>query len=243
MGRIADIGYSSEIAASVPRRAVFFQGCSLRCRWCNRRERAFDGQGSSYEELGISEVMRRLEGLKKSEADDEVLLSGGEALDQPEFLIDLLDACSARGIRTVVETTLCAPFSVAAEVARRATRILVNLRLMDSARHLRLTGCSNTLILGNIQLLSSIGAPISLRFQLIPGANDLPGDLEAAADFAALLPRPATIEIMPYTYSAVCASAVVIRRSQFSASSDEGMRRAASIFKSYGLEVSFAGQA
>jgi pyruvate formate lyase activating enzyme len=203
--------------------------------------RVFSGPGSSYAELGIDEVMRRLAGLNKSEADDEVLLSGGEALDQPEFLIALLDACAAKGMKTIVETTLYAPFSVAMEVARRATRILVNLRLMDSVRHLRLTGCPNTPILGNIQLLSSIGAPISLRFQILPGINDLPGDLEAAADFAALLPRPATIEIRPY--SAACGLALVIPQRPSGPSAEEGMRRAASVFKSYGLKVSFAGLA
>ena len=68
----------------------------------------------------------------------------------------------------------------------------------------------------------------------------------AALEFALRLGSEADVEEipgMPYTYSAVCASAVVIQRSQFSASSDEGMQRAASIFKSYGLEVSFVGQA
>jgi pyruvate formate lyase activating enzyme len=237
-GRIAGIGYSSEIAGSLPRRAVFFQGCSMRCRWCNRMERAFDGRGSSWEELGVNTVMERLARLEPPESGSEISISGGEPLAQPEFLIALLDACREKGIPAAVETTLYARFSIAAEVARRAARLLVNLRLMDSARHLRLTGLPSAPILKNIEFLSSQGAPIVLRFQLIPGVNDLPGDIEAAADFASMLQCPSSIEILPYhgfrgPFPAIHAGA-------YGRPSEEGLRRAARVFESYGLEVRLA---
>jgi pyruvate formate lyase activating enzyme len=217
---------------------VFFQGCPMRCRWCDRREKAFEGQGSSWEELGAGAVIERLARLGAPESDNEILIAGGEPLAQPEFLVALLDACRAKGINTAVETTLYAQFSVAAEVARRVDRLLVVLRLMDSARHLRLTGHSNAPILSNIEFLASMGAPITLRFQLIPGINDFPGDIEATADFASMLQCPSSIEILPYSGAYDRFSS--IRGGFYSASSEDGMRRAASIFKSYGLEVSLA---
>lgn len=237
-GRIADIRYSAEAAGSPPRRRVFFQGCPMRCRWCKRREMAFEGQCSSWEELGVEGVMERLARLGAPESDREVLIAGGEPLSQPEFLIALLDACREEGIRTAVETTLYARFSVATEVARRADRLMVVTRLMDSARHLRLTGRPNALILSNIDFLSSLGAPITLSFQLIPGVNDLPGDIEAAADFAASLQCPSSIEILPYPGYA--GEAAAMHGGLYPDSSEAEMRRAASVFERYGLEVSLA---
>jgi pyruvate formate lyase activating enzyme len=217
---------------------VLFQGCPMRCRWCKRKEMAMGGQCSSWEELGVDATMERLARFEAPESDREVMIAGGEALAQPEFLLALLGACRREGMHTTVETTLYAPFSVAAEVARRADRLKVVLRLMDSARHLRLTGRPNAPILSNIEFLASMGAPITLRFQLIPGINDLPGDIEAAADFASALQCPSSIEILPYPGYAGEAPAAHDGLSPNS--SEAGMRHAASVFKSYGLKVLLA---
>jgi pyruvate formate lyase activating enzyme len=202
---------------------------------------ALEGRCSSWEELGADAVLERLARLPAPESDREVLIAGGEALAQPEFLFDLLGACRNEGIHTTVETTLYAPFAVAVEVARRVDRLLVALRLMDSARHLRLTGKPNAPILSNIEFLASMGAPITLRFQLIPGINDFPGDIEAAADFASMLQCPSSIEILPYPGAA--GEAPAAHGGFYPNTSEAGMRRAASVFRRHGLEVSLAGSA
>lgn len=80
-----------------------------------------------------------------------VTFSGGEPLAQPQFLGSLLTACAAEGIHTAVDTCGFAAAEQVLAMAARADLILYDLKMLDDAKHTRLTGVSNALILDNLR--------------------------------------------------------------------------------------------
>ncbi|MBE3070488.1 MAG: glycyl-radical enzyme activating protein [Planctomycetes bacterium] len=124
--------------------------------------------------------------------------SGGEPLMQPEFLMDLLAACRARGIRTAVDTTCYAPWEVVAAVADLADLWLCDIKHMDPAAHQRLTGVENALILENLRRLAGLGRPMRVRVPIIPGSNDDDANLAATGQFIARLGGVAGVDILAY---------------------------------------------
>ena len=136
-----------------------------------------------------------------------VTFTGGEPLAQGEFLLECLAICRAEGIRSAVDTSGWAAEELLLEVGRASDLILYDLKVMDSERHRAATGLANELILSNLRALArqaarGASAGIYLRLPLIPGINDLPGDLEAAAEFAASLEVPLEAYLLPYHDSA-----------------------------------------
>ncbi|MGA2547482.1 MAG: glycyl-radical enzyme activating protein [Rectinemataceae bacterium] len=124
--------------------------------------------------------------------------TGGEPLAQPEFLLDLLRACRAEGIRSALDTSGWASRELLLEAGGLADLILFDLKLMDDARHRAATGVSSLPILDNLRALAASGASIALRVPLVPGVNDGPSDLEAAARYAASLGAEIKVHILPY---------------------------------------------
>jgi pyruvate formate lyase activating enzyme len=124
--------------------------------------------------------------------------TGGEPLAQPEFILGLLRACKAEGIRSALDTSGWAARELILEAGALADLVLFDLKLIDDRRHEASTGVPSAPILGNLVALSAAGARIALRVPLIPGINDSPLDLEDAARFAASLGGRMNVHILPY---------------------------------------------
>lgn len=128
-----------------------------------------------------------------------VTASGGEPLMQPEFLVDLLDACGRRDIHRTVDTTGFAPTEVLLKVAERTDHFLFDLKMMDPERHRRHTGVGNQRILNNLEALAATGASINVRIPLIAGINDDADNIERSAAFVAALPgERKQVNLLPY---------------------------------------------
>jgi pyruvate formate lyase activating enzyme len=119
-------------------------------------------------------------------------------LAQPEFVRDLLEACRDQDVRSVLDTCGHAPAETFRELASLASRLLLDLKLMDSIRHERYTGVGNGWILENIRWLASSGIPFTIRIPLIPGVNDDDENLMATGKFLAGLDSPPPVDVLPY---------------------------------------------
>lgn len=112
-----------------------------------------------------------------------VTFSGGEPLMQPEFLLEALKACKARGIHTAIETCGWGARQTLQAILPYTDLFLFDLKLMDNGEHERHTGQPNKPILDNLAWLSRQDKAIIIRFPLVPGITDQPGNLAAVADF------------------------------------------------------------
>lgn len=151
------------------------------------------------QELTVSEVLAEIEKdiIFYDESGGGVTFSGGEPLLQAEFLLALLQACKEQGIRTAVDTTGFAPFSVLASAAQYTDFFLYDLKLMDNEEHLEYTGVPNQGILDNLVRLAECHQSIAIRVPIIPGLTDTVGNLEAMATFLEPIPIR-QVEILPY---------------------------------------------
>lgn len=112
-----------------------------------------------------------------------VTVSGGEPLMQADFTESLLAACKARRLRTALDTCGLAHPSVLERVRPHVDLFLYDLKLMDTAAHLRYTGAKNDLILANLALLAEAGSEVIVRMPVIPGVNDDEDNLDRLAGF------------------------------------------------------------
>ncbi|MHB8070455.1 MAG: glycyl-radical enzyme activating protein [Candidatus Cryosericum sp.] len=125
-------------------------------------------------DMSVADVLRDVvrDRVFFEESGGGVTISGGEPFGQPEFLNGLVDACTAEGIATAVETCGMADRDDILQVAEKAVLFLYDLKLVDSARHARWTGVGNETILANLAAVARSHAEAILRYPVIPGAND-----------------------------------------------------------------------
>ncbi len=132
-----------------------------------------------------------------------VTFSGGEALMQPAFLLELLKACRERSIHTTLDTSGFAPWRVFERVRPYVDLFLYDVKTLDPAVHREYTGVSNRLILSNLQKLAGLRHQIVVRMPLVPGVNDQPEHLERMGAFVSKLPGVRRFDLLPYHVSGI----------------------------------------
>jgi pyruvate formate lyase activating enzyme len=150
--------------------------------------------------LGAGQVMGELvkDAIFYRGSGGGVTFSGGEPLYQADFLYELLLASKEQGWHTAVDTCGHAPFASFAKIMSLVDLFLYDLKIIDAAKHRRLTGSDNGLILENLTGLSRETCSLAIRIPLIPGSNDSRTDITQLADFCAALPRRHPVHILPY---------------------------------------------
>jgi pyruvate formate lyase activating enzyme len=127
-----------------------------------------------------------------------VTFSGGEPLAQAPFLLACLEACRRKGLRTAVDTCGLAPRDTVIAVAAATDLLLWDVKHLDEACHLALTGVPLAPILANLAAAAAVGVPIWLRVPVVPGLNDEPANLAAVARLAAATPNVRRVSLLPY---------------------------------------------
>jgi len=152
----------------------------------------------------VGDVMQEIEKdiAFYDESGGGITFSGGEPLMQPEFLLQLLDACAELDLHRTVDTTGYADSELLLQVARKTDLFLYDLKLMDAAKHRDFTGVSNEKILNNLKLLAENKARIQVRVPIIPGINSDAANIDRTAAFVSALPGVENIAILPFHNSA-----------------------------------------
>jgi pyruvate formate lyase activating enzyme len=176
-----------------------------------------------------------------------VTFTGGEPLAQPEFILELLQACRAEGIHSALDTSGFAGRDLVVKAGTLADIVLFDLKLLDDKRHKAVTGVSNVPIHTNLSALYEAGANVNLRLPLVPGINDASVDLENMAHYIASFAAeagPQKAHILPYHSAAK--GKYSLRGENYamgdtSVPSAEDIHRAAAIFEAAGISVTIGG--
>lgn len=176
-GRVFDIKRDCSEDGPGIRTTVFFQGCPLRCLWCQNPE----GQARSSRESASYDGSRwyTLEELRYRVFIDRpffdstgggVTVSGGEPAHQMPFVGAFLSSLQREGVDTAIET--CGFFNYMhfeKYLLPYLNRIYFDLKIMDEASHQALTGQSNRPILENLlHLKRASEVPVMVRVPLVP---------------------------------------------------------------------------
>ncbi len=127
-----------------------------------------------------------------------VTLSGGEPLQQADFVAAILKGCRAEGIHTAVDTSGQAPWKAFEKVVPHVDLFLYDLKHMSPTVHRRCTGASNRLILENLRRLSRRDIPVEIRMLVVPTVNDSRKAVDRAAEFLAEMPNVRAVRLLAY---------------------------------------------
>lgn len=129
-----------------------------------------------------------------------VTLSGGDPVGQPDFSAGILKLCRQAGIHTAIDTCGFAGWKIFERILTYVDLVLYDFKHFDDTKHKEYTGVSNKLILENAKRIHhDLHIPLRARIPVIPGYNDSPENIEAAAKFIAeQLDTTITVHLVPY---------------------------------------------
>jgi len=181
---------------------IFLKGCDMRCRYCHNPD---TWEKNCGEEMTADELLKKALRYKSYwRKDGGITVSGGEALLQIDFLIELFEKAKEVGINTCLDTsaqpfTREEPFFSKFERLMKSTDlVLLDIKHIDSAEHKKLTGHGNENILDCARYLDSIHKPIWIRHVLVPGITDDDTYLHQTRDFIDTLSNVDKVEVLPY---------------------------------------------
>jgi formate C-acetyltransferase len=184
------------------RTTIFFQGCNLRCVWCQNPEgQSIKGNielDCNYSIDDIIEIISRDKEYYRS-TNGGVTLSGGEPLLQdPDDMIRLLKILKKENIKIIAETCLHAPWKHINKIAPYIDLFLIDLKVVgDDELHKKYTRQDSTLIHSNIKKLLELNVNIKFRMVMVPGFTDSDSNIKATSDFLKSINYD-TIELMKY---------------------------------------------
>lgn len=204
------------------RTTIFFKGCPLSCWWCHNPEglsgeaeevcvtEKLDGKAFHRKKqvgvlVTVGELMKEIEKeqIFHETSGGGVTFSGGEPLNQHEFLVSLADACRLRGIHTCLDTSGYVSTGIFRSVMDRFDLFLYDIKILDDNKHILYTGVSNETIIANLHALSGAGQAFIIRLPVIPGMNDDSENIRQMQDLLKSLDNVTReIHLLPYHASA-----------------------------------------
>jgi len=171
------------------------QTCGACVEACGAGALEFAGHRTTAADV-IEEVRRDLPFYRNSGGG--MTLSGGEPLAQPAFAEALLRLARDHRIHTALDTSGFADWEILKRLADLSDLVLYDLKHMENARHVALTGVSNKRILANLRRLDRDGKPLWVRIPLIPGVNDSDENFRAFGGFLRDLKHVERVELLRY---------------------------------------------
>lgn len=129
-----------------------------------------------------------------------VTVSGGEPLEQTEFVREILAGCLERGIHRAIETSFCSAWENIEKLLPLTNLVHVDLKHPDPAVHKKLTGIDGAVVMENIERadVSPYDFELVIRTPLVPGINDSDEAIELSAEFVKKLKKLKFMEFLAY---------------------------------------------
>lgn len=129
-----------------------------------------------------------------------ITISGGEALMQWEFALEIFKECRKNGIHTCLESSLHYKSSALDHIFPYTDLVISDIKHMDDSVHKKYTGVGNKLVMDNIKKTVDMGMPLILRIPVVPGVNDTIENISNTSDFilTELGNKVLQIQLLPY---------------------------------------------
>ena len=178
------------------RTVIFFQGCSLRCKFCHNPDTwAYNG-GNEYTP---DELVKKIERFKTYfvSSGGGVTFSGGEPLRQPEFLLEVLKLCKAKGIHTCIDT---AGYGLGGydEILKYTDLVLFDVKHISRDGYKDVTLMEIDESLNFLEAMKRNNTKMWIRHVVIPGITDDIEHLKNVKKFIDNIPNVEKVELLPY---------------------------------------------
>lgn len=201
-GRITSFESFGSVDGPGVRFIVFLQGCKMRCAYCHNPETWDLKGGNEYTAQEVFDKAYRYHTYWKNKGG--ITVSGGEALLQMDFVIELFTICKKHGVNTCLDTS-GGPFSFDEPFISKFNKLmdltdlfLLDIKEIDSKKHKDLTGVNNDNILALANYLSKNNKHMWIRHVLVPTITSNDNDLVNLNKFINTLDTVDRVEILPY---------------------------------------------
>ncbi|MBU5226120.1 pyruvate formate lyase-activating protein [Clostridium senegalense] len=176
---------------------VFMQGCKLRCAYCHNPDTWTLNSG---EEMTADDLVAKVERFKPffQRSGGGITFSGGDPLVQPEFLLEALKKCKAKGIHTTIDTAGYGDGNYE-EILKYTDLVLLDLKHENSDGYLTLTGSNTEGVNLFIKALKNSDCRVWIRHVVVPGYTDSIEHMDKLAKIInEEIPNVDRIDLLPY---------------------------------------------
>ena len=181
---------------------IFLQGCPMRCQYCHNPDTwKMKAAGVRSAQSLINEYQRNAAFYSKG----GITVTGGEALMQIDFLLELFTLAKEKGIHTCLGTSGITYHEGDTPYRKKLDRlmeltdlVMLDIKHIDPDAHKVLTGHDNRRILAFARYLAEKNVPVWVRHVVVPGITDEPAALSRLGTFLGKLPNVKALDVLPY---------------------------------------------
>ena len=181
---------------------IFLQGCPMRCKYCHNPDTWKMNTGSVR---SSESLIREYERNAAFYAKGGITVTGGEALMQIDFVLDLFRLAKKKNIHTCLDTSgityhpgESAYNQKLDELMKVTDLVMLDIKHIDSDGHEDLTGHNNAGILAFAKYLEEKQVDVWIRHVVVPGITDDPGQLARLGTFIGGLSNVKALDVLPY---------------------------------------------
>ena len=195
-GRIHSVQSLGAVDGPGLRFVVFMQGCPLRCAYCHNPD-TWNFAGG--EETDPSALVKRILRFRPYFGEDGgVTVTGGEPLQQPEFVAELFRLLHQEGIHTALDTSGAGDLKKAEKVLQNTDLVLADLKFSTEEEYRRYCKGSLASTEAFLRQVEKQKIPLWIRHVVVPGLTDIPEKLEAIYKTAKKYTNLQKIEWLPF---------------------------------------------
>jgi len=181
---------------------VFLQGCPMRCQYCHNPDTWQMNTGSLR---SAQSLLKEYERNAAFYSKGGITVTGGEALMQIDFLLELFTLAKEKNIHTCLDTSGvtyrpgASSYNGKLDALMEVTDlVMLDIKHIDPEGHKALTGHGNENILAFAGYLDKKKIPVWIRHVVVPGITDDPKLLLRLGRFLGTLSNIQALDVLPY---------------------------------------------
>lgn len=176
------------------RTVIFFNGCSLRCKFCHNPEMFMMQENNT----NVAELVAKIKRFKPYfKGNGGVTYSGGEPLLQVDFLIELSKALKEEDIHIALDTAGVG-IGKYDEILELVDLVILDIKHLTNAGYEELVSHKMDEFLKFVDVLKKHNKDLWIRQVVVPGIHDNKEYMEMLVSYLKTLPNIKRIEFLPF---------------------------------------------
>ena len=194
-GKVASIETMGLVDGPGIRTVIFLQGCPLRCVYCHNPD--MQEAGLSVRKYSSEEIVDFLKRYKPYYSNGGgVTFSGGEPLNQKEFVLECAKLCKKENIHICLDTSGIGKDYE--ELLDNVDLVILDVKATDKDEFKKITGGNFDIFLKFLETCQKKKKKLWLRQVIVPGINDDEEHILRLKEFIKKLKNVERVELLPY---------------------------------------------